>query len=116
MNSPTDRADAILEKANEDVSECVTMDFPLAAVGLCEAAMVKLYSLVYEASGLVAPTKETKPGVFGFIGESTYVPHPLVATTCPYGDLHQHLNDTANCELGEECVYSPKGTLSNVGD
>ena len=30
----------------------------------------------------------------------------IVVTTCPYGDLTQHLNDTANCELGLECVYS----------
>jgi hypothetical protein len=32
----------------------------------------------------------------------------IVATTCPYGDLNQHLSDTANCELGDECVYSGK--------
>ena len=30
----------------------------------------------------------------------------IVATTCPYGDLNAHLNDTANCELGDECVHS----------
>ena len=32
----------------------------------------------------------------------------IEASTCPYGDLNQHMNDTANCELGDECVYSGK--------
>ena len=35
-------------------------------------------------------------------------PYPIEATTCPYGPLEQHLNDTANCELGDECVFAVK--------
>ena len=38
----------------------------------------------------------------------------IIATTCPYGSLEQHLNDTANCELGDGCVYSPKPFITQV--
>lgn len=31
----------------------------------------------------------------------------IVTTTCPYGDLDQHLNDTANCE-DPHCVFIGK--------
>lgn len=40
----------------------------------------------------------------------------IVATTCPYGDLDQHLAGTANCELGDECVYSPKPLGKSMRD